>query len=296
MIVRPYQDIGPEEWDDHCLKSPYAWFFHTSRWLEYQEARGYDNLSFGLVDETGVVAVCPLMVDGVHFMFEGYPGPWPTHADEMQAAVVSDRILQLAKSRRILSAMFRSCPLTSDPFPLLNYMHTLGWTSHLLELQHNASLKKGLRKSYKSIINKGLRELAITQEPDGVLTSRMVHMEASGRATRTEKTWSMMHDWTLTGHGLNLVARRDTKPVGFAYFILYKSTAYYGMAGAIEPNVGHTLLWMGISELRDRGFEMLEIGWQGQAPDEKGKQIEFFKSGFPGDDVPVMVAERRFYD
>ena len=74
--------IGQERWDAFCYGHPGAWFWWTSSWLEYQIARGEkQDLSFGIVHDDIIVALCPLLVeerDGFRtFTMEGHPGPWP---------------------------------------------------------------------------------------------------------------------------------------------------------------------------------------------------------------------------
>src|ERR1700757_2464854 len=53
-------------WDDFCLKSPNAWFWHTTSWLDYNFAyhRGLrpEKMSFLCLERGKVAAVVPLMM------------------------------------------------------------------------------------------------------------------------------------------------------------------------------------------------------------------------------------------
>lgn len=295
--------IGHKEWDRFCAESSGAWFWHTSRWLAYQEARGATNLSFGLQDGDRIVAICPLILEGEaerRFTVEGHPGAWPAFKDWLPRPVlveakeaIADHVAQLASLHGIHSATFRSCPLTSMSPCLPGFSSRQAWASRIVDLtQNKKQLHAGLRKSYRALINRGLRELKFTIGPFHVC--KELHAGAAGHQTRPDETWQMMWDWEIEGNGIASIALRGNWPVGFVYFILYKNCAYYASGASLEPDVQHALIWHSILRLMEKGIRSLELGWQGQAQDEKGKAIEFFKAGFGGEDVPVVVIERRF--
>mgnify|MGYP001561976968 FL=1 len=80
-------------------------------------------------------------------------------------------------------------------------------------------------------------------------------------------------------------------PIGFIYVVIYGEWAYYFSGASIEPNVMHALQWRMIQQLKALGVETYELGWQGEATDEKGQGIEMFRRGFGGVDVPVRDEE-----
>lgn len=102
-----------------------------------------------------------------------------------------------------------------------------------------------------------------------------------------------MAEWERTGN-LVLVGAFDVADddlLGFAAFERNGPWAYYGHEAASVRDVAHLMIWFAIRELKSIGVERLELGWQGQATDEKGKNIEFFRRGFGGVDVPATAGE-----
>lgn len=152
--------------------------------------------------------------------------------------------------------------------------------------QSEADLWTGVRKSYKSKIHwaERQRDISLTEDPVAVGMARAIHIEKAGRETRPMGTWILMADWLVAHQALLVMA-----PKSFAYFIIHRDWAYYGYAASLEPDVNAALVWTAIKALKTRGITQLEMGWQGQATDDKGKQIEFFRRGFGG--VAVQVSE-----
>ena len=61
MKVVGAAEVGPEQWDDACRKSGWAWLFHHSGWLTLEERFfGHRSLSFALLDGDAVIGVHPL--------------------------------------------------------------------------------------------------------------------------------------------------------------------------------------------------------------------------------------------
>lgn len=306
VSVLPYQSVGPEAWDRFCAESSGAWFWHGSRWMEYQEARGEGNLSFGVSDDGGLVAICPLVLEhgagGASFSMEGHPGPWPAFRDWMPKALleeareaVANGVEAAAKEVSVQEARFRSCPLASGCPAIPGFSNGQGWASRVADLTRPESeLHARLRRSYRSLVNGGLRRMAFSWAPEDVEACRKLHFRASGRETRPRRTWELMRAWAADGHGVPVLASLAGRPVAFAYFVTDKLAAYYASGASLEPDLQHAVLWKAILLLKKVGYRTLELGWQGQAADAKGRGVERFKAGFPGEDVPVAVAERRF--
>ncbi len=310
-VAMTIDELGADRWDAFCAESSGAWFFHTSRWLAYQRARGGEDWSFALLDRDQIVAACPLLLEhgagGPSFSMEGHPCPWPAFRDHLGlsasrwvSAEVVRRIGLKASELGVASCAFRTGPFTGGGVWLPEVQMKNGWATRVTDLTATRdALHAGLRKSYTSIVNAGMRRWELlggrgTAEAKGAVeVAERLHAEAAGRKTRPSRTWEMMADWAVAGNALCLVACRPGRDaVGFAYFLVYKGQAYYASAAALEPNAGHALLWAGIVRLKAMGIRKVEIGWQGQASDKKGKSVEFFKAGFPGTDVPIVVAEK----
>jgi hypothetical protein len=171
------------------------------------------------------------------------------------------------------------------------------WQTRVLDLRPDEPvLWSGVRKSYRPLINR-LRDdsgfgVLSGYSRDLMSTCRRLHTEQAGRETRSRESWEVQAQWLEAGLGICLLGFRITEGepsvadvVGFAYIVRSGRWAYYFSAASKEPNVQHALQWAAIKRLKAFGVHYYELGWQGQAEDEKGKQIEFFRRGFGGVDV-----------
>lgn len=196
------------------------------------------------------------------------------------------------------------------------------WATRLVDLTRpTEALWAGVRGSYHATVNRLGREFqewggntpfaerpgryrsAIDDSGAGwfTRTAERVHLLDAGRVTRSDATWQLMGDWSEEGHGLWLAAFDDTAPpagmdewpscVGYAYFILDgDGWSYYASAASLRKDINIALVWWALLALKARGVRYCEIGWQGEAQDEKGRNIEFFRRGWPGRDIPIQEA------
>lgn len=179
-----------------------------------------------------------------------------------------------------------------------------GWKTRVLDLSPPVDeLWRGVRRSYHAPINKLRKDgtfAVVEARPNMFLrTCPALHAKVAGRATRRYETWLMQADWIRTRRAVALVAMREAggtgcspglvaaMPVGFSYAVVTGRCAYYFSEVGTEPNVGHALQWEMIKTLRGMDVRFYEIGWQGEAHDEKGRNIEFAKRGWGGEDVDV---------
>ena len=195
------------------------------------------------------------------------------------------------------------------------------WATRVVDLSVEPSrLWAGVRRSYHSPINRATREFdAIGDRVDGqsawrsvligpgagglIRTAQRLHLFDAGRQTRPDETWDLLGDWADDGGGLlsmawdaSITARSSgargddgssfSPAIGFAYFIIDGEWAYYASAATVIGSLNASLVWWAIQALKARGVRWCEMGWQGQATDEKGQAIEFFRRGFGGVDVP----------
>ena len=302
MAIVDRADLPPGAWDRFCAESNGAWFWHTEAWLDYCLAYrpGTVDRSFALVaagdDGPTVTTIMPLLVredsDGSRCL--AGDDPLPGALSTMGTRTTWEAIMEEFSERRGPSpglARFRGSPLAEHGGEV-----TAGWRSQVLDLRGPIeALHSGLRRSYRSLVNAGLREFNIAEDPgDGSLCEafRAVHVAASGGiAPRSDETYAYNRAWVRDGSALLLGARAGDRWMGFVLVIRYKTGAYYASGPALAPNVMHALQWEAIRRLKALGVQRYEIGWQGVATDEKGRQIEFFKRGFGGQSVPFAVSE-----
>lgn len=164
------------------------------------------------------------------------------------------------------------------------------WQTHVVDLARpSESLWHDVRHSYRGLVRKAEHDqmLSWTTWNGGWSSAcehicRLLHRQSSGRVTRPRETWHMMDRWISAGSGLLRLASREGDPVGYVYFIVHADWAYYASAASLERSVNHALVWSAMLALKERGVRRCELGWQGQATDDKGKRIEFFRRGFGG--------------
>ncbi len=154
------------------------------------------------------------------------------------------------------------------------------------------ALRRGLRKSYRSLINWGERNLKMEfvsrQNVDYSLFRQYqeLHRAVAGRSTRSQKSWDIMFEWIAGGGGElvlgylksgELVA--GTLAVDGAEIATYASGAYD--RNRFDMPISHWPLWLSIKRSAERGRTTFDLGEMPiAAADRKEADIGFFKRGF----------------
>lgn len=188
---------------------------------------------------------------------------------------------------------YKSSPLSGDGIgerDPLNYDIAMHESQVLNLTLSQAELWRGIRKSYRPLINKALVDYRFTA---GTLADyHRLHALASGRETRSHGTWDCMDEWMANGYGGLVMASKDGVMAAGAYFIIYQGGAYYASGASLIDNVQHAVIWTAMKRLKDIGVGLLELG-QIDGETEKEKSIGFFKSGMGGKSMPFTIATRR---
>ena len=163
------------------------------------------------------------------------------------------------------------------------------WQTRVIDLSvSEADLWRGVRKSYKSLIHAAELDHQIREGRTGVDVgiAKAIHELAAERETRPVESWGLMADWLAQDQA----ALWRIGVAAFVYVIRYGAWAYYASGASRQQDLNHALIWHAMLGLKARGVRWFEIGWQGQAVDEKGQNIEFFRRGFGGFDIPAQDA------
>ena len=169
----------------------------------------------------------------------------------------------------------------------------------MVRLAADATMWPHLRRSYRALIHKAEREYVIASDcghtARSVLSFLMYQQlhRSLAMVPRNGETYQLQREWLLDGRALVTVAWKDPSVRGAAYWIVYKGAAYYASGAFVEDNVAHAVIWRSLLALRGLGVRNVSLGWQGIGVTEKERNIEFFKRGFGGRDVPVPVISRR---
>lgn len=288
------------QWDDFCLKSDDAWFWHTSKWIEYQFNYKVnlkpESKSFMIMDSNKILAICPLIIEDYgevkEFSFGSMPGPTPvlanglTYRKSKQALKTAFQIIdQLAKENNIARARFSFSVLSrafiQSRYPRFNYLLQFGFLDNpigtqVLDLRMPLSvLKREIRHGHWYDINRGQKMFKVEifdknnandESFDEYVKMHCRHHQKGSELVRPEATYEKMRGFIKQGYGFLAGVKKDGRFVNFAYFYVYKNNVYWGSSCMDKSSAGlpagHILQWSAIQWMREQGYQFYEIGWQ----------------------------------
>ncbi|MGO4917076.1 FemAB family protein [Pseudogemmobacter sp. W21_MBD1_M6] len=161
-----------------------------------------------------------------------------------------------------------------------------------------ADIRLNFRKSYRPLINAGLREWSVFKmdqtnaSTDVWHAFRQAHFEAAGgRATRAEATWDLQYQMVLSGDAFLVGLRNpsDQRFVGGGFFQFTRDEGVYAVGAydrtLFDKPLGHVVQMTAIEEMKARGIRIYRIGERAFPQDipaqtDKEVAIGFFKEGF----------------
>jgi len=163
-----------------------------------------------------------------------------------------------------------------------------------------------LRKSYKSLVNWGRKNLDIVyinnQNPcrDSFSTFQQFHQKISGRITRSERSWQLQYDMVCNSFGELILAYLDGKLVAGSLFVDQDNVSIY-FTGVYERELfnfglSHYLTYQGIYRSHLRGnTSCFSLGYfDSDIQDPKWYNVQFFKKGFCKQFVPIILWSKSF--
>lgn len=184
-------------------------------------------------------------------------------------------------------------------------VHRVG---HLLDVNLNTSLeeiKSHFRKSYKPLINKGLKkwDVDVIEEvgTEPFWEFKALHRAVAGRDTRCLESWNTQLDMLHNGEAFLVTLRDECREmVGAGFFVFNSQCGLYGSAAYrrdlfAEP-LGHVVQYKAIEVMISKGLKRYEIGYgfsehYGSTPKECS--ITKFKSGFCTEIGAIMHIEKQ---
>lgn len=286
-----------KEWDDFCLKSDDAWFWHTTDWLKYDLKYRPEikpkSKSFMIIDGDRILAICPLIlveIDGVkEFSYSGVHGPVPAFRNGLPkkeknkvARLIFDHIDNLAKANNVkrtklgFSVLSRAFLETEET--AFNFPEKFGYLNNSLNAQvinlvkPLADLRKDISHGHNADINRAAKSLKAEIFDKSNITKEIfaayvaLHQRAAGRKTRPKATFDLMRGWIFQDKAFLLGAKAEGKFVGFSYFFVYKQNVFYG-SSCNDPAfsdwpIAHFIQWNAIEWMNKRKYKFYEIGWQ----------------------------------
>lgn len=204
------------------------------------------------------------------------------HLDTLAGTHAAGQITILEMPGLPLAALCRACGYSATEHDFASTDLTGG----------EAGLRKGLRKSFKSLLNWGKGSLTLEiygkANPDRALFKRYqdFHARIAGRVTRAPDSWGVMADWIACGHGELVLGSLDGALVTGTMVVDGTETAYYASGvydrDRFDKPLAHWPLWLGMLHAGERGMRVFDIGEipRAGAADAKEVNIGYFKRGF----------------
>ena len=306
-----------QQWNDFCLSSPNAWFWHSTHWLEYtlEYIPNSISLSSLVTENKQILAICPLILKDDEFQVFWSPAFANGLEEKKKERVINftfEHIDRLALENKVKRASFMIYPLS---FPRYNYLMKQGYfdislNTQVIDLKQDLKvIHSAMRKGHDYDIDRGLKEIGVVVF-DSDTIDRVVfeeccelHHKDAGRITRPRTTFDMQYDWIVDGDAILVGAYLNNTWIGFSFVNTYKNKAYY-FSACSEPScnlpIAHVLTWKTIEWLKKHDFEYYELGWQQYGalpydfPSKKETEISFFKRGFGGQIFPLFRGEKYY--
>jgi hypothetical protein len=174
---------------------------------------------------------------------------------------------------------------------------TTPYYTQILDLRDSVdSLKQGIRKSYKSLISWGDKNISPAIYNHENITAdafdafHNLHLNAAGRETRPAESWAMQWEQIRSNEAFLVLGKLDNRPVSGALFITSPVYCYYGVGASdralFDKPLSHAIIWAGILEAKEKGIRYFEMGelvhLYNAGYSEKERNISIFKNGFGG--------------
>jgi len=185
-----------------------------------------------------------------------------------------------------------------EPHFLLKYYEHENFESHTL-FENSIDLTKSedeifmcLRKSYKSLINWGKRNLELHIYDQTNMTNNIMcqfeefHIQVSKRRTRSHESWMLQAESIYEGLGYIVFCNYEGKLVSATLVLNGESECYYGVCVndrelmAQNLPIGHYGLYKSILIAKEKGLKRFNFGDVTDNSDSKINAIVKYKRGF----------------
>ncbi|TYQ25761.1 FemAB family protein [Pseudanabaena sp. UWO310] len=169
---------------------------------------------------------------------------------------------------------------------------------------HINDIKSGFRKSYKSLVSVGTRLWSIELLENSNTTVwdefRNLHLQVSGRITRSIASWDIQLEHIRNGNAFLVYLRNNIgEMVGGGLFNLSHDEGVYSV-GAYDRklfnnySLGHIVQYKAIEEMKTRNIKWYKLGSrrfisESPKPTEKEISISEFKHGFASHLFPHLL-------
>jgi FemAB family protein len=332
-IVRPLSSVGlaamprtsnPLAWEEAWIALEYQAVPYDEAMIDYQHAY-YRSAGWEIMDAS-LVLLCDGRPCGLWPLSLGGP-PGQRQLTSAGGAVLAPMFVSGLSPRTIKKICGRAiafihalCAQLALPSPVVEQGNepSLGvsgrseWHQQLLAAGASVTLKHELytdlqpsladiratfRKSYRPLINAGLREWDVfvldRGRPDQMLWEefKQMHGVIAGRRTRSDETWQLQYNMLATGRAflVGLRNRQQGNLVGAGFFQVTRDEGLYSVGvydrTLFDKPLGHVVQQIAIETMRGRSVRWYCIGERHYHQDEpvptqKMVSIAEFKQGF----------------
>lgn len=301
--IAPFKHIFNEEWQSSELGQLLAKSYYYNQ-LNFSYEEEYTS---GRYLDVGFVISCekkPLMAMAIYaFLGElsnlGRPLSFFVVDEidedlELEAKILFFQTLEkIIKENEIKHFSFNDHSVLNDYFfDVIKAHETMSFATVDL-LKKNTTIQKNIRKSYRSLIHWGEREIKAVfidhANPDyeNFLKFREFHIEVAGKETRSKSSWDLQFEMIKAGHAFLILGYLSDRLVSGALILVGSEEAYYGVAvndrkimGLNKP-LGHSTIYRSIIHAKSLGLKKFNLGYVSfPTMNEKEKHIGIFKKGF----------------
>ena len=155
------------------------------------------------------------------------------------------------------------------------------------------SYKSSIRKSYKSLVNWGRRNLNIeiidhaSPNKELFLEFKNLHYEVSKKKTRSDKTWEIQYEMLLKNEGFLILGFLKDELVTGGYFFSDSKNVFYGSSASrrdlFDKGLMHSIIYEAINYSATKELQTIVLGdklFNFNDAEKKLRDISNFKSGF----------------
>lgn len=323
-------------WDKFLITNKIGGPFYVSSFLKQMSERGKsklrDNdyyvkdLSFCVTKDGEIIGIVPLMLEhnnsykyfSTNLGFNTFYGPLISNGvDINEKQKVRDFIFKeidtMAYNNKVLKAIFAIDPfLYFSETEYFNYLHMYGFldasiNTRVIDLRNTLEeIKRNIRKSYVSLINKGLKKYNFKvmnfENAEFKLFKNYIdiHQKAAGFSTRSIETFNTQFEAIKKNFATLIFTFLDKKIIQINYFnhvngyVFYSSNANNKDFDKLEAYSNHSSIYFAIQYFKKIKYNYFDIGFQrfsNQILENTVKKlidISFFKRGFGGKNIPVF--------
>ncbi|MBW1716352.1 MAG: hypothetical protein JRJ77_11120 [Deltaproteobacteria bacterium] len=219
--------------------------------------------------------------------------------------LIKDEVERIMQTHSVTSLVYQDFLYRGRLSFLGRYLLSTGaqaapYFTQIIDLSLSESdLYRQIRKSYKSLINWGMKNLVLLVKdmtniaPQDIEDFRLLHFHAAGRKTRSQRTWDLQYEMIRHKEAFVIEGKLEGELVTAALFPYSTRYCFYGVSASkrelFSNPLSHAVIWRAMLYAKEQGcnfFELPEQHYPKQGtpvPTEKELSISTFKHGFGGE-------------